>query len=86
MAGRGADLDAWVAELWCAKEALAKALGDAVDYDPRRLESPIRWPELRSGPWRARPIPALPAGHVGWLCWREQAVRGSAGTGRAPSA
>src|SRR5215469_12929502 len=26
--------------LWSSKEALSKALGDALDYDPRRLESP----------------------------------------------
>jgi hypothetical protein len=64
------DLDSWVTELWCSKEALAKALGDAVHYDPRRLESPTRWPGMRSGPWRASRIMALPAGHVGWLCWR----------------
>jgi len=64
------DLDGWVTELWCSKEALAKALGDALRYDPRRLEAPIRWPGLRSGPWRASPVTRLPPRHVGWLCWR----------------
>src|ERR1700759_909625 len=34
-----------VVSLWSGKEALAKALGDAVDYDPRRLESPVGWPD-----------------------------------------
>ena len=29
-----------MASLWSGKEALAKALGDALRYDPRRLESP----------------------------------------------
>jgi hypothetical protein len=69
LAGRR-DLDGWVTELWCSKEALAKALGDAVLYDPRRLEAPLRWPGLRSGRWRASPVAALPPGHVGWLCWQ----------------
>jgi phosphopantetheinyl transferase len=64
------DLDRWATDLWCSKEALTKALGDAVAYDPRRLEAPTRWPGLSSGPWRASRVMALPAGHVGWLCWR----------------
>ena len=58
-----------VISLWCSKEALAKALGDARRYDPRRLESPVRWPEGRSGPWRARRLEA-PAGYLAWVCWR----------------
>jgi len=65
-----ADLDTWATDLWCSKEALAKALGDAVLYDPRRLESPMRWPGLRSGPWRATRVADVPPRHVGWLCWR----------------
>jgi hypothetical protein len=56
--------------LWCSKEALAKALGDALRYDPRRLESPLAWPDGRSGPWCAGALDA-PDGHVAWLCWRE---------------
>lgn len=60
--------DAWTASLWSSKEALAKALGDAVLYDPRRLESPMRWSDQRSGPWRAARLNA-PPGHAGWLCW-----------------
>ncbi len=58
-----------VASLWCGKEALAKALGDALRYDPRRLGSPMLWRDGRSGPWRAAPVP-VPAGHNAWLCWR----------------
>jgi phosphopantetheinyl transferase len=58
-----------LASLWCSKEALAKALGDARRYDPRRLESPIHWPGGESGPWRAASLEA-PAGHVAWVCWR----------------
>ena len=61
---------AWqIISLWSSKEALAKALGDALSYDPRRLESPMFWPDGTSGPWRARPTPALP-GYVAWVCWR----------------
>lgn len=62
--------------LWSAKEALAKALGNALDYDPRRLESPQLWPRCEhdstlhlSGCWAAREL-ELPAGYVGWVCWR----------------
>jgi len=65
-----ADLDGWVTDLWCSKEALAKALGDALHYDPRRLDAPLRWPGLRSGPWRASRVTRVPPRHVGWLCWR----------------
>jgi 4'-phosphopantetheinyl transferase superfamily len=65
----GDDPDAYAISLWCAKEALAKALGDARRYDPRRLESPLRWPNGRCGPWRSVQL-AAPAGHLAWLCWR----------------
>jgi len=68
-AAASSETDEDVTSLWSAKEALAKALGDARAYDPRRLESPRSWPGGRAGPWRASPLPA-PAGHVAWLCWR----------------
>lgn len=55
--------------LWSSKEALAKALGDAVLYDPRRLDSPMFWPGGEAGPWRAVPLDVAPS-HNGWLCWR----------------
>ena len=58
--------------LWSSKEALAKALGDALRYDPRRLDSPIFWRDGRSGPWRAVSLP-VPSGHNAWLCWRSTA-------------
>lgn len=61
-----------LASLWCGKEALAKALGDATRYDPRRLNSPISWPDGTSGPWRAA-APKAPAGYVAWVCWRADA-------------
>jgi 4'-phosphopantetheinyl transferase superfamily len=64
--------DREVISLWCGKEALAKALGDALRYDPRRLESPAAWIDGACGPWRARPLPA-PAGYVAWVCWRSSA-------------
>ena len=63
------DLDGYAISLWSSKEALAKALGDAVAYDPRRLGSPMLWPDGRSGPWRAVALP-VPSGHSGWLCWK----------------
>ena len=65
----GAGRDAFLSSLWCSKEALGKALGDALAYDPRRLESPVFWPGGRAGRWRARALEAS-AGHVAWLCWR----------------
>lgn len=63
------DPDARLASMWSSKEALAKALGDALTYDPRRLGSPMFWPDGRSGPWRATEL-AIADGHVAWLCWR----------------
>jgi 4'-phosphopantetheinyl transferase superfamily len=63
------DPDSRAISMWCGKEALSKALGDALAYDPRRLDSPIGWPDGRSGAWHAAELPA-PPGHVAWLCWR----------------
>jgi hypothetical protein len=63
------DRDRHLSSLWASKEALAKALGDALQYDPRRLESPISWPNGRADPWRATTLAAAP-GYVAWLCWR----------------
>ena len=63
-----AELDRRITSLWSSKEALAKALGNALDYDPRRLQGPGSWPDGRSGPWRTREI-ELPDGYVGWVCW-----------------
>lgn len=63
------DLDTYTTSLWCSKEALSKALGDALRQDPRRLRSPIDWCGGRAGRWRAATLP-VPPGHVGWLCWR----------------
>lgn len=67
------DLDVRLTTLWSSKEALSKALGDALRYEPSRLGSPLAWPGGRSGPWRAAEL-AAPAGHVAWLCWRTAAV------------
>ena len=55
--------------LWSSKEALSKALGDALDYDPRRLESPAGWPGGVCGSWRTAVLPA-PDGYCAWVCWR----------------
>ncbi|MGI8922326.1 MAG: 4'-phosphopantetheinyl transferase family protein [Solirubrobacteraceae bacterium] len=73
--GRPAAPDAHIASLWSSKEALAKALGDALRYDPRRLESPMRWPGGAAGPWRAARLP-VPAGHTAWVCWRSTRRQG----------
>ncbi len=54
---------------WSSKEALAKGLGDALSYDPRRLTSPLLWPEGICGAWRARELSPVP-GFVAWLCWK----------------
>lgn len=70
--GDRTDPSGYAAALWSSKEALAKALGDAVTYDPRRLESPMFWDDGRSGPWRAQTL-SVPSGHTAWLCWRERA-------------
>jgi 4'-phosphopantetheinyl transferase superfamily len=70
-----ASVERYVASLWCSKEALSKALGDPIRYDPRRLGSPIFWPGGRSGPWHAASLD-VPRGHHGWLCWRSSS-RGS---------
>lgn len=64
------DHDRFFTSLWSSKEALSKALGDALAYDPRRLEGPGSWPDGRSGPWRASSIDVGEDGHVAWLCWR----------------
>ncbi len=69
---RGIAGDEETISLWCGKEALAKALGDALSYDPRRLLSPVSWLDGRAGPWRAARREA-PDGHVVWLCWHEPA-------------
>ncbi len=80
-AARAADADAHLTALWSSKEALAKALGDALLYDPHRLESPLGWPGLRSGPWRAAPLAVAP-GHVGWVTWRAAGATASTAPGR----
>jgi phosphopantetheinyl transferase len=66
------DPAAFLSSLRCSKEALAKALGRAPDYDPRRLQAPLFWPDGRAGAWRAWQLP-VPSGHNGWLCWRSSA-------------
>jgi len=68
-AGAGRDRNRELTSLWASKEALAKALGDPLAYDPRRLESPRGWAGGFSGPWRARELDA-PSGYVAWVVWR----------------
>jgi hypothetical protein len=64
-----ADPDRYLTSLWSSKEALSKALGDALRYEPSRLDSPSRWPRRRSGRWEAAQLIVAPD-HVAWLCWR----------------
>jgi hypothetical protein len=61
---------AFVTSLWASKEALAKALGDPLAYDPRRLESPVIWDGGVAGGWRAREFIPAPD-HIAWLVWCE---------------
>ncbi len=69
--------DEEIVSLWSSKEALAKALGDALRYDPRRLASPRAWPGGEAGPWRARRL-AAPTGYCAWVCWRHPRPRARA--------
>ncbi|HEY7935200.1 MAG TPA: 4'-phosphopantetheinyl transferase superfamily protein [Solirubrobacteraceae bacterium] len=62
------DRDRFFTSLWSSKEALSKALGDPLGYDPRHLQGPGTWPDGRSGPWRAATL-EVGAEHVAWLCW-----------------
>ncbi len=62
------DPDRFFTSLWSSKEALSKALGNALDYDPRWLEGPGAWPDGRSGHWRAASLD-VGAEYVAWLCW-----------------
>lgn len=66
--------------LWSSKEALAKALGNALDYDPRRLQAPMQWPDRRAGNWRAADL-HVTDDHVAWVCWRSTRQTTSARTG-----
>lgn len=63
------DRDRDIISLWCGKEALAKALGDARRYDPRRLDAPAGWGAGACGQWRARELSIID-GYCAWVCWR----------------
>jgi len=60
--------DRAITSLWSSKEALAKALGDALSYDPRRLRSPHSWLDGSAGPWRVREL-EFTGEHLAWVCW-----------------
>ncbi|MGO9792469.1 MAG: 4'-phosphopantetheinyl transferase superfamily protein [Solirubrobacteraceae bacterium] len=59
------DAHAYFSSMWSSKEAL----GDAVSYDPRRLQAPLLWPTGRAGAWHALQLP-IAERHIAWLCWR----------------
>ena len=58
-----------ITSIWSGKEALAKALGDAVAYDPRRLDAPCTWERGEAGRFRARRLD-VGQGFVAWACWQ----------------
>ncbi len=60
-----------VADVWSSKEALAKALGDAVKYDPRRLLSLALTPDGAAGAWHTARID-VPFGYTGWVVWKHE--------------
>lgn len=78
--GQVAERDHFLTSLWSSKEALAKLLGDPVGYVPRELASPLLWGEDARRAIRASAVP-VPAGHVGWVCWRRGEATGPAVTG-----
>jgi len=63
--------DRYLSSLWSSKEALTKALGEPLAYEPARLPSPLNWRGGVAGRWRATqlPLPTVVA-HTAWLCWR----------------
>jgi hypothetical protein len=65
--------DRWATSLWSSKEALTKALGNPVDYDPRRVEGPLSWPGSAARRWRASPL-SVPDHYVAWVCWRHSST------------
>jgi len=73
VAACASDMDTFLASLWCAKEALAKTLGNALLYEPSRLESPANWPGQRAGSLRGVRL-SVPGDHVAWACWRTSEV------------
>ena len=62
------DPDHYLTSLWCSKEALAKALGDARRYEPSRIDSPLTWSQDTASPWQTTELTVAP-GFVAWLCW-----------------
>ncbi len=68
--GERLDDATFVSSLWASKEALAKALGDPLGYDPRRLASPLGWVQERAGSWQAREFSPAPE-HVAWVVWEQ---------------
>jgi phosphopantetheinyl transferase len=62
------DPDHYLTSIWCSKEALAKALGDARRYEPSRIDSPLTWPYRAKSLWQTTELAVAP-GFVAWLCW-----------------
>lgn len=66
---RAGEADKLLTSLWSSKEALAKGLGDALRYEPSRLDAPARWPNSQAGAWSCEEV-AIDRAHVAWVCWR----------------
>lgn len=62
--------DEQVSSIWSGKEALAKALGDALDYEPGRLESPWFWREGRCGRYLAASF-SVGDEFGAWVVWEQ---------------
>lgn len=68
-ADEAADWDRYLTSLWSSKEALAKGLGDALQYEPARLFTPKGWRGRSIDGWRAEEL-FIETDVVAWVCWR----------------
>jgi phosphopantetheinyl transferase (holo-ACP synthase) len=68
------DPGASAVNLWCSKEALAKALGTTRGMDPARLTGAAMWDHLRRGAWRATFLDLLTLEYdaIGWLVYESR--------------
>jgi hypothetical protein len=68
------DRGASAINLWCSKEALAKALGTPMRMDPAQLTGPAEWGASRRGPWQATlfDVATLERDAVGWVVYESR--------------
>jgi len=55
--------------IWSSKEALSKALGDATNYEPSQLASPLTWPDGKSVKWQALHLDLLTEAGEMFVVW-----------------